>query len=236
MRQSKTIKNAGRQLGPYTIERAIGEGRYGLCFLARSDQGNKVVIKKAKHAGFYKRDMYEATILSHLKDKRIPEFLGVVNEKRFYGVVLEFKQGCTVKDMLFKHNHQFTDEEVFNIGLRLIRIVGYLHENGVVHRDIRIPNVLVNEGEVSLIDFGLARWADNNLNLYDLDFSYLGDFLLYIIYSTYHKKMMSKALPWYKELSLTHEKKLFLKKLLRLEAVYENINQIENDFINTFKI
>ena len=236
MRHSKVIKHSGRQLGPYTIERAIGEGRYGLCFLAKSEHGNRVVIKKSKFPGVFKNDIHEAIILAKLKDKRIPEFLGVVNEKRFYGFVLEFKYGCTVKDLLFKHNYQFTNEEIFNIGLQLIKIIGYLHENGVVHRDIRIPNVLVNEGEVYLIDFGLARWTDNNRYRYDLDFSYLGDFLLYLLYSSYHKKRMSKTLPWYQELLLTNEQQLFLKKLFRLEIAYENTNQIEKDFMSAFKI
>ena len=53
------------------------------------------------------KNVYEAVILSKLKDKRIPELLGVINEKGFYGFVLEFKNGITVKDMLFKEKINF---------------------------------------------------------------------------------------------------------------------------------
>jgi len=234
----KTLKYSGKWFGKYKIERPIGEGRYGLCFLASSDMGEKVVIKKFKRSIFRKhseRNVYEAVILSKLKDNRIPKFLGVINQKGLYGFVLEFKPGCTVKDLLFKYKHKFTSEEFFNIGIQLITTIKYMHGNGVVHRDIRIPNVLIDKQEVYLIDFGLARWADNNKYPYDMDFSYLGDFLLYLLYSTFETKEKDKKLPWYKELDLTSEQKLFLEKLLGLELAYENIDDIETDFIKVFR-
>ena len=237
MWEFKTKKYVGKQLGRYEIETPIGEGRYGICFLARSDSAQKVAIKTFKPSMFKKnskKNAYEAVILSKLKDKRIPEFLGVINEKGFYGFVLEFKEGCTVKDMLFKHKHKFSNEEIFNIGIRVIGIIKYLHQNGVVHRDIRTPNVLINNGEVYLLDFGLARWADNNNYPYNLDFSYLGDFFLYLLYSSFEPKEKHKNLPWYKELLLTPDQELFLRKLLVLELMYENIKDIEADFIKAF--
>lgn len=235
----KAIRYSGKQFGEYVIEKPIGEGRYGLCFLARSKRGQKVVIKKFRSSLLKKsseKNIYEAVVLSKLNDKRIPELLGVINEKGFYGFVLEYKQGVTVKDMLFKYRHNFSQKEIFNIGIKLINIISYLHENGIVHRDIRIPNVLVDNDEVYLIDFGLARWADNDRYPYDSDFSYLGDFLLYLFYSSYSLSKNHKKLPWYNELPLTYEQKVFLKKLLRIELVYEKIQDIEKDFIKFFKI
>lgn len=235
----KKLKYSGKQFDKYIIERPIGEGRYGLCFIAKSDMKEKVIIKKFKPGILKKygeRNVYEAVILSQLNDKRIPELLGVINEKGFYGFVLEFKNGNTVKDLLFKYNHKFTKEEIFNIGIKLINIIKYIHENGVVHRDIRIPNVLIYKEEVYLIDFGLARWADNNKYPYDIDFSYLGDFLLYLLYSSFKGKENHKKLPWYEELTLTNKQKLFLKKLLGLEPVYESISEIEIDFIEAYSV
>jgi len=244
MRFYWTFKYAGKQFGQYMIDRLLGEGRYGLCFLARSQNGNKVVIKKYKTSLRQKKPdcINEAVILSKLKDKRIPDFLGVINEKGFYGFVLEYKNGCTVKELLFKQNYKFTRKEVFYTGLQLINIMQYLHENGVVHRDIRISNVVIDQGKVYLIDFGLARRADNNQYRYALDFSYLGDLLLYLLYSSFEKKEnnkqlpWTKELPWYEELLLTPAQILFLKKLLGLELVYENINNIEADFIRGFSV
>lgn len=232
-------KYCGKQFGMYTIIKSVGEGRYGMCFLAHAIDDTPVILKRFKPNIFKKnkeKNSYEAIILSQLKHKAIPELLGVINQKGFYGFVLELKHGCTVKDLLFKHMHKFTREEFFNIGIQLIRIIKYIHESGVVHRDIRIPNVLIDNGEVYLVDFGLARWADNNKYAYDLDFSYLGDFLLYLLYSSFEKKEKYKKAPWYEELTLTSKQKLFLKKLFGLELAYKNIEDIEADFISMFKV
>ncbi|MCB2305809.1 protein kinase family protein [Clostridium estertheticum] len=229
----------GKQVGKYIIEKPIGEGRYGVCFLAKTDTYNRVVIKKFKKSIFKRKidsNVYEAVILSKLSDNGIPEFLGVINEKGFYAFVLEFKNGFTVEDLIFKYKYKFTNKEFFDIGFKLIKLIKYIHENGVVHRDIRIPNVLIDKGELYLIDFGLARWVDKNKYPYDLDFSYLGEFLLYLLYSSFETKEKHKKLPWYKELNLTNKQKLFLKKLLGLEKVYKNIEDIKMDFTNVFGV
>ena len=230
-------KYVGKQYGKYVIKNQIGEGRYGMCYLATSSDGTPVIIKRFKPNILKKnkaKNAYEAIILSQLKHDAIPELLGVINQKGFYAYVLEQKQGDTIETMLFKHNHKFTSEDIYSIGIQLIAILKYIHENGFVHRDIRTPNVLLYQGKVSLIDFGLARFADPYKYLYDYDFSYLGDFLLYLLYSSYEAPPKHKKLPWYSELQLNSNQKLFLKKLLRIEPPYDNINDVENDFINFF--
>lgn len=232
-------KYVGRNFDRYTIEALIGEGKYGICYIAKSDIGQKVIIKKFKLRMLKKnghKNVYEAVILSGLKDKRIPQFLGIINEKDFYGYVLEFKGGVTIEEMIFKYKHKFSSEEFFLIGIKLIRIIKYLHQNGIVHRDIRIPNVLIDNDEVYLIDFGLARWVDSNKYQYKLDFSFLGELLLYLLYSSFETKEKYKKLPWYKELNLTSNQKLFFKKLLRLELEYESISDIEVEFITAFNV
>ncbi|MEQ8197399.1 MAG: protein kinase family protein [Clostridiaceae bacterium] len=230
------MKYGGKRFGEYTIEKCIGEGRYGLCFLARNDLGSNVVIKKFKNSfsgNNSEKNINEAVILSKLGDKRFPELLGVINQGSFYGYVLEWKPGITLKDMIFRNSYKFSKKEIYSIGIRLIDIIKHLHENGIVHRDIRIPNVIIDDEEVYLIDFGLARFADEDKYRYDLDYSYLGDLLLYLIYSSFEKKGR-KNLPWYEELTLKDSQKIFLSRLMGLEVVYESIEEIEKDFIDAF--
>ena len=230
------LKHRGKKYGGYTIEEVAGEGRYSLCFYAKNDHRQSVVLKKFKpdiFASNLNKNAYEAVILSTLKDKRIPELLGVINEKSFYAFVLELKPGTTLKDMIFKYYHKFSDEEIFDVGIKIINIIKYLHENGVVHRDIRIPNVLIDREDVYLIDFGLARFADNNIYKYDLDYSYFGDLLLYLIYSSFPKEGI-KRLPWHEELLMKESQKLFIKRLMGIEAIYDSIHEIETDFIGAF--
>ena len=210
-----------------------------MCFLAHSIDGTFVIIKRFKPSIFKKnkeKNSYEAVILSQLKHNAIPELLGVINQKGFYGFVLDYKQGYTADELLFKYKHKFTNEEFINIGIQLIKIIKYIHKKGVVHRDIRIPNVLIDKEDVYLIDFGLARYEDTNKYSYDLDFSYLGDFLLYLLYSSFETKERHKKLPWYKELTLKTNQEFFIKRLLGLEMSYKTIYDIERDFITVFRI
>lgn len=226
-------KYNGKQFGEYTIIRPVGEGRYGRCYLTSASSGTIVIIKHFKpqiHKKNQRKNEFEAIILSQLKHDSIPELLGVIHKKSFYGFILEYKQGDTIESMLFTLKHSFNKAEVYNIGLQLIRIIKYLHNNGVVHRDIRCANVLYDGNNISLVDFGLARFVDFEQYKPDIDFSYLGDFLLYLLYSSFDKQKSGHKLPWYEELTISAGQKQFLKKLLRLEPPYRNILEVENDF------
>lgn len=64
-------------------------------------------------------------------------------------------------------------------------------------------------GEVYLVDFGLSRWRDGKVYDFSPDYSYLGDLLLYILYSSYKKPTGQKRSAWYNELPLTAEQKSF---------------------------
>ena len=93
--------------------------KYGMCFLTHSIDSTLVIVKRFKLNIFNRnkeKNAYEAIILSQIDDKTIPALLGIINQKGFYGFVLEFKSGYTVKDILFKYKHQFNGEEFFNIG------------------------------------------------------------------------------------------------------------------------
>ena len=229
-------KHLNKQIGKYKILSLIGEGRYGVCYLA-DYKGENVVIKHMKSPIFKKnkdKNFYEANILHKINHKNIPKLLDIINEKNFYGLVLEKKEGATVEEMLFKQKCRFNKKEIFGIGEQLIEILVYLHSIGIVHKDIRIPNVIIDDGDVSLIDFGLARWADEKNYKRDIDFSYLGDFLLYLYYSSFKKESFINR-PWYEELNLNNEEKQFIKKLFKMEGDFESINEIKKDFNAIFK-
>jgi len=220
----------GKQLGAYRIIKHLGQGRYGVCYLAEKD-GRQIVLKKFKQNKL--KNLYEAQILAQLQHPRIPNFISLVNENGFRGFALEKKDGKTIEAMLFKERHCFTNHEIYQIGQQLIEILKYLHQNGIVHCDLRIPNVIINHDQISLIDFGLARWEDNQNYSRQVDFSYLGDLLLYLLYSSYKEDRHSNR-PWYEELELSISQKLFLKKLLQLSEPYQNIDEIAKDFKNAF--
>ncbi len=235
---SRPKRYIGRSFGGYKITGFAGEGRYGSCYSAVSDNGSNVIIKRFKPGIFAKnggRNEYEAVILSQLNDDRFPELLGVINQEGFYAFVLEQKPGCTIEELLFKEKRKLSGTEFYSFGMQLIRIVKHLHGQGIVHRDIRIPNIIVDSsGRLSLVDFGLARFADDGDCRYCQDYSYMGDVLLYLLYSSFQIEKGKRSMPWYIELPLPESQMLLLKRLMGLEHIYESIDDIEADFRAAF--
>jgi serine/threonine-protein kinase len=230
-------KFEGREIGGYTLVEKLGEGRYGRSFLAVDDCGKKVVIKEFKPGLFGKnrRNPDEAVVLSRLSHPGIPQLLGVINICGFYGYVLEYMEGKTLESIIFREKRVFNREEFYDIGKRLIEITAYLHKNGVVHRDIRIPNIIMQDGIVKLIDFGLARFIDNEKYRAETDFSYIGDCLLYILYTGYNSDG-KKRKPWYGELELKGKELDFLKRMMGIAPIYKDVEEILAEFTHAFEI
>lgn len=213
----------------------LGEGKFGTCYLA-TDEKNLFTLKLLKKKKYQKnpnKAKYEEDILKTLMHEAIPRFIRKIDDESLIGFVLEYKQGITLETMIFRQGYVFTRNEIYNIGKQLIDILKYLHGEGVVHRDIRLPNILFNDNRIYLLDFGLARWMDNKNFKPDRDFSCLGNFLLHLYYTSFTDKP-KKSRPWYEELRLSSKELVFLKKLMGNEKRYKNINEVEMDFEEMF--
>lgn len=218
------------------ILKILGEGKFGTCYLV-TDEKNLFALKLLKKKKYQKnphKAKYEEDILKKLRHEAIPRFIRKIDDESLIGFVLEYKQGVTLENMIFSQGHVFTRNEIYNIGKQLIDILKYLHGEGVVHRDIRLPNVLFNDNIIYLVDFGLAKWMDNKDFKTDRDFLCLGNFLLHLYYTSVKDKP-KKNKPWYKELRLSSKELVFLKKLMGKEKIYKDIYEVETDFEEMFK-
>jgi serine/threonine protein kinase len=217
------------------ILKTLGEGKFGTCYLV-TDEKNLFALKLLKKKKYQKnprKAKYEEDILNKLRHEAIPRFIRKIDDESLIGFVLEYKQGITLETMIFSQGYVFTRNEIYNIGKQLIDILKYLHGEGVVHRDIRLPNILFNDNRIYLVDFGLARWMDNKNFKPERDFSCLGDILLHLYYTSFTDKP-KKSRPWYEELSLSSKELVFLKKLMGNEKRYKNISEVEMDFEEMF--
>ncbi len=230
MGPAKTIK----KVGDYTVASCIGKGRYGVCFLAFDPDGNKVILKrfrprmwrKNKHANHY-----EAVILSGLEHPAVPELLGVINNQKGYYFVLEYKDGFTLEQWLFEKKKVFTAEEIYRIGSQIFEVLEYLHSRSVVHGDISAANVTDNGEKISLLDFGLARYADGRNIRFSLDYARAANVLLYLLYSGYGGK---GDRPWHEELPLSGEQKEFLRKLMEPKEQFVDTGEVRRLFEKNF--
>ena len=140
-----TKYSPGRRIGDYTVELVSGEGRYGICYVVRDEQ-QRYILKQLKR-GMLKASKakagFEQEILSSLEHKSIPRFIGKIENEDLCGYLLEYKEGKTFEDLIHSEDRVFSESEIRDIGMQLISILKYLHQSGIVHRDIRIPNTSV---------------------------------------------------------------------------------------------
>ena len=222
------------KIGEYTVASRIGSGRYGVCFLAHGPTGKTVVLKRFRPRMLRKnrqQNHYEAVILSGLSHPAVPELLGVINCRQGYYYVLEYKEGASLEEWLFKRRKVFSPEEIYRIGSQLFDILKYLHGRNVVHGDVSAANLLYDGEKLSLLDFGLARYMDDISITPDQDHACFGNLLLYLLYSRYHGKKFGA---WYQELDLPAAQELFLKRLLGLGQKYTSTPEVRKAFLEVF--
>ncbi|MFR3557124.1 MAG: protein kinase domain-containing protein [Paraclostridium sordellii] len=226
----------GDNIKDYTIIKIIGEGRYGIAYLCEKNSNEKYVIKQLKEDMVEKSKeklFYEEEIMKYLDDKRFPKFIEKFDFDNTKYYVVEFVNGKDFYDLLTFDEYEFSKNEIYDIAQRVLNIIIALQEKNIVHRDIRISNVIMNENkDLVLIDFGLARYIDNNRYKKEIDYWYMADFLLHLYYSSFDDEGIEQEdRPWYEELDLDNEEINFLKRLMGIEKAYENTDEIMTDLL-----
>jgi serine/threonine protein kinase/tetratricopeptide (TPR) repeat protein len=157
----------GSQFGPrYRIESVIGEGGMGKVYRAHDSDLDRTVALKlvrpelAKDASSlqrFKQELLLASRISHRNILRIHD-LGDVDGVKF--ISMAFVQGMDLHDLIAKQG-RLTAERAVNIAKQLAGALEAAHAEGVVHRDLKPRNVLIDaDDHVYVSDFGLAKSLD----------------------------------------------------------------------------
>ena len=155
---------SGTRIGPYRLEKLIGEGGMGEVYLARRDDDHfdkKVALKRVR-PGFRNRHLLarfrvERQILAQLTHPNITQLLdgGLDNEGWPY-LVMQYVEGMPITS--YCDQNKLTIQERIALFRTVCSAVQHAHGNLVVHRDLKPANILVtNEGQVKLLDFGIAK-------------------------------------------------------------------------------
>lgn len=146
----------------YRIKRRIGGGGMANVYLARDIILNRDVAIKvlrmeyANDPEFIERFDREAQAASSLAHPNIVNIYDVGEEEHILYIVMEYVDGFTLKEYIMKHG-PLAVEEALDIMKQLTGAIQHAHVNGIVHRDIKPQNVLIDHyGNVKVTDFGIA--------------------------------------------------------------------------------
>lgn len=159
----------GARLGPYRLERLLGEGGMGQVWLAERADGlyRRQLALKLLRPGYADPNLRlrfsrEREILARLQHRNIARLLdaGIGEGDQPY-LVLEYVEGVPLTD--YCRAHALSVDERLRLFLQVCAAVSHAHANLIVHRDLKPSNMLVTAaGEVQLLDFGIAKLLDRD--------------------------------------------------------------------------
>ena len=159
---------AAAGLARYRIERRIGQGAMSQVFLALDERSGRRVALKLLELGrapstaewhdALERFRREATLLHELHHPGIVAVLDAGPSERGAWMAMELVAGCDLTRYT-RPARLLPPQAVVRLGARVAEALAYAHRRGVVHRDVKPANVLVDwhTDAIKLTDFGLAR-------------------------------------------------------------------------------
>lgn len=150
------------QGGKYTIEHQLGQGGFGITYLAQDKRGHQVVIKTLRHIepnspDFDKRQqdfVNQALRLKGCQHPHIVEVYELIKEGQQWGIVMEYIAGETLANCGI-----LSESEALHYIEQIGDALTLVHQKRLLHRDVKPQNIMVRacQSEAVLIDFGIAR-------------------------------------------------------------------------------
>ena len=181
MPEHRNSLQAGYQLHWYVIKRILGQGGFGITYLAEdTNLDQEVAIKEylpielavrerddsihpvsGEHGEQFSwgldRFMSEARTLAQFKHANIVRVLTVFPENNTAYMVMEYEHGKAMSEIL-QERKTIPEDELKSIFLPILDGLQQVHESGFIHRDIKPPNIFIRaDGTPVLLDFGSAR-------------------------------------------------------------------------------
>jgi serine/threonine protein kinase/formylglycine-generating enzyme required for sulfatase activity/predicted esterase len=146
----------------YKIIRKLGQGGGGVVFMAEDLRLQRTVVLKflsdelATDVRARRRFLREARLASALEHPNICTIHEINGTEEFSFIVMQYAEGETLKELI--NNRPLDPDVTFSIALQIADALQTAHERGIIHRDIKPGNILVNDnGRVKVLDFGLAK-------------------------------------------------------------------------------
>ncbi|KAK8135959.1 kinase-like protein [Apiospora sp. TS-2023a] len=181
-RHDHSKREKATKFGEYYLGSTIGEGEFGKVKLGwKQDGGVQVAIKLIRRDSVgsnpsrLNKIYREVSILRGVSHPNIVRLHEMSETERHIGIVLEYASGGELFDYILNHRY-LKDNAARRLFAQLVSGVGYLHKKGIVHRDLKLENLLLDRNRnIIITDFGFANTFDANDELTEQEELGLGD-------------------------------------------------------------
>ncbi|CAH7668767.1 CAMK/CAMKL/KIN4 protein kinase [Phakopsora pachyrhizi] len=159
--------------GPYLLLQTLGEGEFGKVKLGVHSSperwGEEVAIKLIKRGNVDTQARMikvarEIDVLKMVKHPNIVRLYDVIETEKYIGIVLEYASGGELFDHILAHRY-LKEKDASRLFAQLISGVTYLHNKKIVHRDLKLENLLLDRNRnIIITDFGFANRFEDRTN------------------------------------------------------------------------
>ena len=173
------------RIDQYSLNRFLGKGTFGEVYLTQKDGSmnyyatkrmEKKMVDDPRYKKYFKNEISILQRLFHPNIIRLEDLKATLNH---YYIIMEYCNGGSLNQCLNRYkelyHRPFTEEIVQYIMKQVVSAVKYIHAQNIIHRDLKLDNILVNflnqadydsvnmlKTRVKLIDFGFASSKDEN--------------------------------------------------------------------------
>lgn len=162
-RFARATLTADRTVGKYLITEVLGRGGWSIVYKGiHSSLNMPVAIKMLKHnmatdPDFLEKFQNEARVIANLNHENIIKVYDIENLYRTVFIIMELLEGVSLQNLL-RETPQMPIQRILKILLQVCHGLGYAHEKGIIHGDIKPGNIFILEDDkAKILDFGLAR-------------------------------------------------------------------------------
>ncbi|CAI9769782.1 unnamed protein product [Fraxinus pennsylvanica] len=143
------------------FEHKVASGSYGDLYkgtYCSQEVAIKILKAERLNTELQKEFAQEVYIMRKVRHKNVVQFIGACTKPPNLCIVTEFMSGGSVYDYLHKQKGTFRLPSLLKVAIDVSKGMNYLHQNNIIHRDLKAANLLMDENEVvKVADFGVAR-------------------------------------------------------------------------------
>lgn len=143
------------------FENKVASGSYGDLYrgaYCSQEVAIKVLKPERVNVDMQREFAQEVYIMRKVRHKNVVQFIGACTRSPSLCIVTEFMSGGSVYDFLHKQKGVFKLPALLRVAIDVSKGMNYLHQNNIIHRDLKAANLLMDENEVvKVADFGVAR-------------------------------------------------------------------------------